>query len=702
MSIMKNKIVQIILFSISLNLYSTNYYVSKSGNDSNDGSVNSSFLTIAKASSKMIAGDTCFIKEGVYRETLQPAQNGQAAKPIVYTCFQQDSVVISATEVVSSWQKHKGDIYRTKFTMPLSRQNMVFCDGEAMDWARWPNNTDNDKFTPQGVQVISGDGSTFENSSIPNLNWIGGYVWYLGGHAGTSWTRQITSTSAGKINFVGVDITKWPFNPHNPTIVRNNSRGQFYIFGVMDALDYPGEWYFNSTKDSVYFQAPGNVDPSTLNIEIAKRSTAINLNKSYIHIIGLNVFGGKINISSSYCVVKNGTIKDGMHVLDEFNNTDAQTPEASIYISASNTLIENNKIIDGSLNAIYIQNTASFVTIRQNLIKNFDYYGIHASPIRSGASYTTIYGNTIIKTGRDGIYCGSTNCEIAYNDVSGCMQINNDGGMFYTVGNTTDKNNVIHHNWFHDSFGPSYADGRVAGIYLDNNSKGYVVHHNVVWNNTWPGVQVNWDNWNIDIFNNTFFNCTAAMGRWENGYTISDLVVKNNYSSVGSFIGTDISSTSNVINAIYPFISVVNRDFRPVAGSNLIDNGEIISGITDGYQDSKPDIGAYESKLIPWRPGVNFILDGTVDDINNSIDFVESVDVKVFPNPLHNGNLNIDFAGSENNSISIYTVCGKQIYNTTSNLNKLTIDRSKFPQAGMYIARIISKGLNYSQKIIVE
>jgi len=79
--------------------------------------------------------------------------------------------------------------------------------------------------------------------------------------------------------------------------------------------------------------------------------------------------------------------------------------------------------------------------------------------------------NTIIGGGRDGIFIPSEDSEVAYNDVSDVMRINNDGGLFYVVGNEFDKNTAVHHNWFHDSFGPDYADGRCAGIYLDNDSK---------------------------------------------------------------------------------------------------------------------------------------------------------------------------------------------------------------------------------------
>ena len=101
------------------------------------------------------AGDTCFILSGTYREILQPQRSGTSASPIVYTNFQNDVVLISGTEKAENWELHRGNIYRTKYKMELERQNMVFCDGEAMDWARWPNNSDKNKYTVDGIKITA-------------------------------------------------------------------------------------------------------------------------------------------------------------------------------------------------------------------------------------------------------------------------------------------------------------------------------------------------------------------------------------------------------------------------------------------------------------------------------------------------------------------------------------------------------------------
>ncbi|MDB6016307.1 MAG: Polysaccharide lyase, family, partial [Pedosphaera sp.] len=59
----------------------TQFYVATNGVDTNAGTLAQPFLTISKAASVMVAGDTCFIRGGTYRETVTPASSGSAGAP---------------------------------------------------------------------------------------------------------------------------------------------------------------------------------------------------------------------------------------------------------------------------------------------------------------------------------------------------------------------------------------------------------------------------------------------------------------------------------------------------------------------------------------------------------------------------------------------------------------------------------------------
>lgn len=665
-----------------VNINATNYYVSTEGSDSNAGTQEAPVLTLAKAASLLNAGDTCFIMAGTYRETLVSKNAGTSDKPIVYTKYENDEVIISATEVLSNWEVHDGDIYKTNYVMGLGRLNTLFCNEKTMDFARWPNNEDNDVYTIDAyADVKGGSGSTIETSRVDG-SWVGGYVCYMGAHSGMTWTRKVTASSSSLITFEAVDINKWPFNPHNPTVFRNQNRGRFFLMGTLEALDYEREWYYEEGK--IYFKAPGGVDPNTLDMQVRERSSAVVIEDSYNVVTGLKIFGGNVNITADHCTLSYCEIKEGWCGLDELDNTSAQVAEAAVKITSSYVTVDHNIIDGSSLNGIVSQGWGgkTGLMISNNEIKNCNSTGIHASPVRNGATHTKIYGNTIYTTGRDGIYSSATNCEISYNDVYDVMRINNDGGVYYTVGNANDKNTTIHHNWFHDSEGPDYADGRCAGIYLDNHSKGYVVHHNVVWNITWSGIQLNWDNWNIDIYNNSLYNMESAMDRWENGYTLDDVVLKNNYGSHGEYVGTSINPSHNVIVSRPPFVSVTNKDFTPRESSYVVDEGTVIEGITDGYFGDKPDIGAYEYGLTPWRPGVDPVMGG---DIASALVPVSQSTCQLYPNPSQ-GFLHIDGLKSKSAKLIVLSMAGRQLM-SFDYIQGDAIDLSDL-KTGTYLLRI--------------
>ena len=90
------KIITILLLLICLNTQATNRYVAKTGSNSNSGTYSSPYLTIAKALSVALAGDTVFVKEGTYNESVSFPSSGTEGNPIVLKNYGSDNVVIDA------------------------------------------------------------------------------------------------------------------------------------------------------------------------------------------------------------------------------------------------------------------------------------------------------------------------------------------------------------------------------------------------------------------------------------------------------------------------------------------------------------------------------------------------------------------------------------------------------------------------------
>ena len=68
----------------SLFLIAQEYHVAKNGNDSNNGTLESPFLTISKAAKIALPGSVITVHEGTYRERVSPNHGGlSATKPII-------------------------------------------------------------------------------------------------------------------------------------------------------------------------------------------------------------------------------------------------------------------------------------------------------------------------------------------------------------------------------------------------------------------------------------------------------------------------------------------------------------------------------------------------------------------------------------------------------------------------------------------
>jgi hypothetical protein len=114
---------------------------------------------------------------------------------------------------------------------------------------------------------------------------------------------------------------------------------------------------------------------------------------------------------------------------------------------------------------------------------------------------------TIYRAGRDTIqHGGSKRISLQYNDLFDGNMLNNDAGAIYCWG-TNGEGGVIAYNWIHDN-------PHCNGIYLDNFSSNFIVHHNVVWGCGSDALHINSDALNHQIYNNTVTQNRKAFGTY--------------------------------------------------------------------------------------------------------------------------------------------------------------------------------------------
>ncbi len=102
--------------SLSVQVFATDYFVEKGGNDDNPGTRMQPFRTIQKAAGLMLPGDVCTISRGVYRETVRPAVSGKPDKWIRFQAAQGETVTIGGADEGFSWSQVTGAIYRASVT----------------------------------------------------------------------------------------------------------------------------------------------------------------------------------------------------------------------------------------------------------------------------------------------------------------------------------------------------------------------------------------------------------------------------------------------------------------------------------------------------------------------------------------------------------------------------------------------------------
>lgn len=125
-------------------------FVSPTGsNRKGNGTIDSPYQTITWANGKAQPGDTIYLREGTYRDTIAPANSGTPVKPITYKAYNGEKVVISALEEISGFKADETSsdanivVADTKYDMGRGK-NMLFYNGKAVVEARFPNVTSSD------------------------------------------------------------------------------------------------------------------------------------------------------------------------------------------------------------------------------------------------------------------------------------------------------------------------------------------------------------------------------------------------------------------------------------------------------------------------------------------------------------------------------------------------------------------------------
>jgi len=279
----------------------TTYYVSPSGSDSSPGTLAQPFATVQHGVNQLLAGDTLILRAGNYHETVTVSTSGTANAPITIQAYAGECPVLIGATAVTGWSVSSGAIYTASWpTQPVQ----VFGAGQLLNEARWPNTAVEDYAGMTYATADSGTQDYITSSALPDVDLTGAWVHVMAGQSWVVYDRQVTAhdRASGKLTFSS------PINAISALVPRRGNH--FIVFGKLELLDSPGEWWWDPSAQRLYVWMPDGGSPEG-RVEAGTAPSVLSLaGQSYVTFSGLSARGGWFNLqNSTHCTVRQFHLK---------------------------------------------------------------------------------------------------------------------------------------------------------------------------------------------------------------------------------------------------------------------------------------------------------------------------------------------------------------------------------------------------------
>jgi hypothetical protein len=539
----------VIVFASSL-LNAADFYVSPTGSDDNPGTMGKPFKTLARVCIELKPGDTCFLREGTYLETLAPLKSGTEGAPILFRSYKGELAVISGVEAVNGWKDEGKGVYSAAMTWSLDDRNQFFADGQMLHEATWPALGDKPLFHPIRAIVKAGSENTLLCDEIPGTaeDWKGAELWCAGGASWICWTANVESydSAAHKLTFSPKQSRHW-YVPR-----KGNA---FVLRGARYALQKPGQWHFDAGAKRLFVIPPAGTSMEKLTVTAKRRNYAIDLSgRSYIHVkdIEFVAAGLRSDDKSSHLVLDGlkGSYVEHCYVKD-------RSKQYGVMLRGNNNLLVNSELSYSSSSVLV---TGGFDNRVINcFIHHGGYAGLWNGTVKLTGRRVVFSHNTVCHAGRDLINThGLMESLVQYNDVSDAGWLTDDLGMFY--GHNTDfANTQFCYNYVHDNRAHRFA----PAIYFDHLSNNALIHHNLIRDCRSDPVRINNPSYGMMVFNNSAWH-SGAIGTFDHSKRedLSFCRYLDNIFNAPFRLPPNATVRSNVINSAPPYLDAVAGDLR--------------------------------------------------------------------------------------------------------------------------------------------
>ena len=494
-------------------------YVAPNGADGNPGTLGKPFATLERARDEVRSirkrgglpkgGVTVSVRGGVYELArtfeLGAGDSGTQAAPVLYQAYRGEKPTLTGSKRVANFVQHKGRILKADVAAQGFKDigfRQLFFNGKRQPLARYPNF---DPSNPHGGGFAHVDGEIVSMyKTLPNESWRvvqckpgdcrnwanpqDGQVFIYPRYNWRSCCVPIASVDKEKRQITLARDVWW----RKSHTIRPGDR--YYVRGLFEELDAPGEWYFDKATRTLYFWPPEPIEGSTLRAPVVKNLIQIGPDAAWITLRGFVIEccdGDAVTVSkSTNCVVAGNTIHGvggyaGIRIID---GADC----AAVGNDVFDTCHQGIQIKGGDLQTL----TPGGHCADNNYVHHIGAMSGHGSGIVVAGVGLRVSHNLIHDTTRSGIFGGGNNLVIEYNHIRHVNLETEDCGAYYNGGCWHVRGQVIRYNYIHDAFGYGRRDGKwgwrhsACCIYLDDDHSGTHVYGNILARSPLGGVFV--------------------------------------------------------------------------------------------------------------------------------------------------------------------------------------------------------------------
>ena len=456
--------------------------------------------TMKKAGPLPAGGVTVNIGAGTYfldkTFELTKDDSGTPDSPIVYRAVPGQQVRILGGRPITGFTPYRGQILKadvSKQGFHGNRFRQLLFDGQRQPLARWPNFDANN---PYGGGWVYIDGKPGKHEDVANQS-------TTSFHYRKSDTRSWSRPQDGEV-FVFPGYNYWnnilPIKSVDPDTctIELGSRAsygltpgdRYYVQGLFEELDAPGEWYLDPTTETLYFWPPEPLRHQTVSAPVIDTLISLGPETAHVTIRGLDLAccskTAVMLMKTTDCLVAGNTI----HHTGELRGSGV-----SVVGGSRNGVVGNDIHNTGASGIGLSGGDRKTLTPADNYADNN--YIHHPGVFNKGSAGISITGvglrashNLIHDCPRIGILLGPgcNNVTVEYNHIRHVNVETEDSGAIYVFGRDwlNARGTRIAYNYCHDIIGYGRQGSKWLSpfytwcIYLDDNTCGVDVVGNIL------------------------------------------------------------------------------------------------------------------------------------------------------------------------------------------------------------------------------